>query len=300
VRKISALLVLALIFLLLLPLGACNRENYFKLYGLDRDSLLYKITPREDEAFALHYVDLLRRSRFDEIEERLAPSVNNAQTRDLLIRLHSFFPATEAASIKTVSTAFARGDGGSTSSITLEYEFEPQVIHTNEVPGVTPRIWLLAQIVIQRRNGTKTIRGLTVFPIPKSFEEANEFTLEGAGISQYAGLSLALGVAGFTLYALVLCICSKIGKKKWIWLIPVLVGLLRVTVNWTSGQWTCTPLAVQIPPVNVAVEPYGPWKIIIFAPIGAIAFLLYRRSLPKAIATLSPEQSPSLDQLANT
>jgi hypothetical protein len=45
----------------------------------------------------------------------------------------------------------------------------------------------------------------------------------------------------------------------------------------------------------VAVEAYGPWQIIIYAPVGAIAFLLYRRRLPKAITNLSLAQPPTLD-----
>jgi hypothetical protein len=119
------------------------------------------------------------------------------------------------------------------------------------------------------------------------------------GLSQYAGLSLALGVAVTALYALALRIRSKIGKQKWIWLIPMLVGLLRVAVNRTSSQWMFTPLAIQIPPVHVAVEAYGPWQIILHAPVGAIAFLLYCRRLPKAITNLSLAQPPTLDQPAD-
>jgi hypothetical protein len=210
VRKGSVVLpALALILRLLLPLVGCNRESYFKLFGYDRNSLLCKFTPREDEAFALHYVDLLRRSRFDEIEDWLDPTVKNGQTRDVLTRMQSVFPAAEPASIKTVSTAFVRHKRGSTSSITLEYEFEPQVIQTSEGTRVAPRAWLLTQVVIQRGEDAKTIRGITVFPISKSYEETNEFTFGDKRISQYAGVSLAVSVAAFTLYVLVLCVQDR-------------------------------------------------------------------------------------------
>ena len=300
--KVSAVLLSpVLIVLLLVPLVGCNRESVFKLYGYDRDSLLYKFTPLEDKAFAQHYVDLLRRDRFDEIEDQLDSSVKTAEIRDTLTRMHGLFPRSEPASIRTVSTAFVRRrNGDSTSSITLEYEFAPQVTQTTESIGVTPRIWLLAQVVIRMSEGAKTIRGITVFPIPKSYEEMNEFTLRGRGISQYAGLSLAVGVAAFTLYAVVLCIRSKIGRKKWIWLIPVLVGLLRFTLNWTSGQWTLTPLAINVPPVVARAEPYGPWSIDIYAPVGAIAFLVFRKKRMEAIATSSPAEPPTLEQLTGT
>jgi hypothetical protein len=294
VKKLSAtLLALAVIVFLLLPLAGCNRENYFKLYGYDRDDLLYKTMPREDEAFAQHAVDLLRQGRFDQVEDQLDPSIRNTQIRDTLTRMHDVFPSAQPASIKTVEAGSVRGRNGSTTHITLEYEFGPQIMPTSGRTELVPRSWRLAQVVIQRSDGAKTVRGLAVTPTSKSYEEMNEFTLADKGISQYAGLSLALGVAGITLYALVLCIRSKIGKKRWIWLIPMLFGLLRVTVNWTSGQWTFTPLAFQIPPVNVAVEAYGPWQIITYAPVAAITFLFYCRRLPKT-------QPPTLDQPADT
>ena len=299
-RKVSIPLLSALIFFLLSPLVGCDRESYFKLYGYTRDDLLYGTTPREDEAFALHSVDLLRQGRFDQVEDQLDPSIRNAQIRDGLTRMHDMFPSAQPASIKAVEAGTVRGRNGFTTNITLEYEFAPQIMPTSGRTELEPRSWLLAQVVILRSDGARTIRGLAVTPTSKSFEEMNEFTLADKGTSQYAGLSLALGVAGITLYALVLCIRSKIGKKKWIWLIPMLVGLLRVTVNWTTGHWTFTPLNVQIPPVNVAVAAYGPWQIIICAPVGAITFLLYGRRLPKAITTLSPAQPPTLDQPAHT
>lgn len=301
-RKVStALLASALLFLLLLPFVACNRETYFKLYGFNRDDLLYKTMPREDEVFALHSVDLLRQGRFDQLEDQLDPSIRNAQIRDALTGMHDVFPSGQPASIKTVEAGSVRSRNGFTTHITLEYEFAPQIMPTSGRTELIPRSWRLAQVVILRSDGARTIRGLAVTPTSKSFEEMNEFALADKGISQYAGLLLALGVAWITLYALVLCIRSKIGKKKWFWLIPMLVGLLRVTVNWTTGQWTFTPLAVQIPPVNVSVYPYGPWQIFIYAPVGAITFLLlYRRRLRKAITTLPFAQAPTLDQPAET
>ncbi len=298
-RKVSAAL-LTLIFFLLLPLVGCDRESYFKLYGHTRDDLLYGTMPREDEVFALHSVDLLRQGRLDQLEDQLDPSISDAQIHDELARMHDMFPSAQPATIKTMEAGTVRGRDGFITHITLEYEFAPQMMPTSGRAELEPRSWLLAQVVIRRSGGARSIRGLAVTPTSKSFEEMNEFTLADKGISQYAGLSLALVVAGITLYAFVLCIRSKIGKKKWFWLLPMLVGLLRVTVNWTTGHWSFTPLHIQVPPVNVAVAAYGPWQIIICAPVGAIAFLLYRRRLPKAISTLSLPQRPTLDKPVDT
>lgn len=299
-RRISIALLSALILFLLLPLVGCDRESYFKLYGYTRDDLLYGTMPREDEVFALHSVDLLRQGRLDQLEDQLDPSIRNAQIRDELARMHDMFPSAQPASIKTMEAGTVRGRNDFTTHITLEYEFAPQIMPMSGRTELEPRSWLLARVVILRSDGARTIRGLAVTPTSRSFEEMNEFSLADKGVSQYAGLSLALVVVGITLYAFVLCIRSKIGKKKWFWLLAMLVGVLRVTVNWTTGQWTFTPLHVQFPPVNVAVAAYGPWQIIICAPVGAITFLLYCRRLPKASSTLSPPHRPTLDKPVDT
>ncbi len=268
---------LCCLLLLIVSLSGCTRDTYLKLFGYDRASLLKKFTPQDDESLAIQYVDLLRQRRFDQIEERLDPSIKNAETRDALNGMWGIIPAGEPSSVKTVDSRVVYGKDGSTTSITLEYEFAPRATPTSGSTELVPRSWFLAQVVVETRGGVKTISGFHVMPIPKSFEEANEFSLLDKGISQYAGLCLAVGVSVFTLYVFVLCIRTKTGRQKWLWLVPILIGVFRVTVNWTSGQWSFTPLAIQAPPVITLCSPYGPCMIQITIPLGAIVFLLLRR-----------------------
>jgi len=186
------------------------------------------------------------------------------------------FPS-KPISVKTVEASTIRSPDSRTTSITVEYEFA--------------RSWLLAQVVIRSEDGRKTITGFSVNPTAESVEVMNEFTLDDKGVSQYAGLFLALWVATLTLYAFVLCIRMKIGKKKWVWLAAILVGVGRLTVNWTTGEWLFTPLALNTPlPVSATCSAYGPWMLHIFSPIGAIAFLRIRKGL--ASETLPPSIVP--------
>ncbi len=277
---------------LALPLGGCNRDNYLRLFGYDRAALLKKYTPQDDEILAIHYVDLLRQSQFEQIEDRLDPSIKNPETRDTLTGMSDTIPTGEPTSIKTVDSRVIYGRDSSTSCITLEYEFAPQAIPINgsaELSGV----WLIAQVVIQTKGGVKSITGLHVSPSSRSFEEINEFTLANKGISQYAALCLAIGAAGFSVYAFVLCIRTRMGKKKWFWLVLILVGIFRFNVNWTTGEWSFTPLTVQVPPVMTACSLYGACTLQIMVPLGAIAFLLLRKNLRSRVAS-SPLQAPAL------
>lgn len=267
------------VVLLCLPIAGCNRDSWLKHFGYDRASLLKTYTPRDDEALALHSVDLLFQDRYDEIENRLDPSIRNGDTHEHLVEMSHLFPS-KPISVKTVEARIIRNRDSRTTSITVEYEFAGS--------------WLLAQVVIRTKDGVKTITGFSVNPTAEPVEVMNEFTLDDKGFSQYAGLLLALSVAALTLYAFVLCVRMKIGGKKWVWLLAILVGVCRITVNWTTGVWLFTPLALHVPPVTISCTAYGPWILQVFSPVGAIAFLRLRRGLASEVMplTIVPDAGP--------
>jgi hypothetical protein len=268
------------VLLLCLPVAGCSRDGWLKLYGYDRASLLKKNMTQEDETLARDCVNLLFQDRFDEIEARLDPSVKNADTHEKLAEMSTFFPS-EPISVKTVEAGVVHGRDSSTTTITLEYQFQ--------------RSWLLAHIVIRTKDGLRTITAFRITPTAEPLEVMNEFTLDDKGFSQYAGLLLALSVTALTLYAFALCIRMKIGRKKWVWLLAILAGVCRLTVNWTTGEWFFTPLAFLIPPVTISCTAYGPWMLQIFSPVGAIAFLRLRKGLASEATPLTvvPEGGPA-------
>jgi hypothetical protein len=269
--------------LLLLSLVDCDRDSYLRLFGYDRVGLMKRMTPPDDEVLAVRYAELLRQRRFEEIEEHLDPDIKNGEIRDTLGGMSQMFPTREPASMKTVDMSIIRTGDSSITSITVEYEFAPATMTTSGRADLLPRSWLLAQVVTRTRDGVKTIGGLHVMPISKPVEVSNEFTLLDKGSSQYAGLGLAIVISVFSLYVAVLCVQTKMGKTKWIWLIPIVVGACRLTVNWTTGQWSFSPLTFQVPPVMMFCTPYGPWLVHITAPLGAFAFLLLRKRLSSRV-----------------
>ena len=269
------------LLLLVLSLGSCDRNSYLRPFGYDRASLLKRYTPQDDETLAIDCVDLLQQGRYDEIEKRLDPSMKNSKTRETLVEMASFFPS-NPISTRTVDASVARSRDSSSTSITLEYEFA--------------RSWLLAQVIIQTRDGVKTVSGFHVTPIAESVEVMNDFTFADKGISQYAGLVLAIFVSIFALYEFVLCIRAMMGREKWFWAILILIGAgCRLTLNWTTGQWFFTPLSIQVPPITMFSTPYGPWMVHMTAPLGAIAFLVRRKSLAAKVPS-PPIQSPTIAQ----
>lgn len=272
------------VLLFCLPIVGCSRDGWLKFYGYDRDRLLKKNMPREDEALARDCVEMLRQNRFDEIEARLDPSIRNADTHATLAEMSSYFWS-RPTSVKTVEAGAARSRDSSTTNITLEYQFQQGFRQS----------WLLAHLAIRNKAGVKTITTFRVTPTSESFEVMNEFTFADKGLSQFTGLLLALSVAALTLYAFVLCVRMEMGTKKLAWLLAIVVGVCRVTVNWTTGQWLFTPLALQVPPVTASCTAYGPWMLHIFSPLGAIAFLRLRKTLALGALplTIVPDAEPA-------
>ncbi len=271
---------LCCVLLSCLPVVGCSRDDWLKFYGYDRASLLKKNMPQEDETFARDCVDLLWQDRLDEVEARLDPIARNADAHEKLAEMRSFFPS-KPISVKPVEAGVVRGHDFSTTSITLEYQFQQS--------------WLLAHVVIRRKAGVRTITAFRITPTAEPFEVMNEFTFDDKGLSQYAGLLLTLFVAALTSYAFVLCVRMKIGGNKLVWLLAILVGVCRLTVNWTTGEWFFTPLSFNIPPLTVSFSAYGPWMLKIFSPVGAIAFLRLRKRLASEATplTIVPQARPA-------
>lgn len=232
--------------------------------GCTRAQLVKFVVPKEDELFARRYVDLVRQNDFDQVEKQLDPSIVSSDVKDKLSALARVFPAATPGSIKVVAYTFRRGRSSSTDWLTLEYEFPGQ--------------WLLVDVAIQKTSGGLKILGVAVRPIADSLEHANQFGLSGKTAAQYAVLGLAVAAPLFSFYVFVVCLRTKPLKFKWIWAIFVLAGVGKLGVNWTTGTLGFTPVAINIPCGGAAaIGFYGPWIVSIYAPLGAILFLLKRK-----------------------
>lgn len=249
------------------------------LLGCNQAALMKRFASPEDEANAKKYIDLLQQRRFEQIERELDPSLVDSNTQDTLARMAAMIPAEGPKSIKVVGAHVFRGPDVSRTNITLEYEF--------------PSKWVLAELTTQKKEGSSTLVGFHVTPIADSLENLNKFNLVGKGKVQYFVLILAILSTLFSLYALVLCIRTKNVKNKWLWVIFVLVGVGKLTVNWTTGEWGFQTLAFQISCGIASAQLYGPWMVAVSLPLGAIVFLLRRQGSEPNQASVLPPSAPS-------
>lgn len=238
--------------------------------GCSQESLLKRFAVPEDEAKAKQYIDDLRNGRFDEIESVADPSIRSPNLHELLMRMADLIPDREPDSVKLVGVQTMHGSNGVTKNITLEYDFA--------------RKWFLINVATREEAGRVTVVGLNVYPQAAQLAEQNKFGLKGKTLLQYAILTLAVTLPLLTLYALVACLRTKLSGRKWPWVLFILLGIGKLAVNWTTGEWQIAPLSIQLFSASAAAAPYGPWIVAVSFPVGALVFLLKRRSLAASSA----------------
>jgi hypothetical protein len=250
------------------------------LFGCSEAGLVHRFTPPEEESIARNDIDLLIQGKFPEIESRSDSAIVGPDAEGRLANMSAMFPGGSPRSAKVVGVEVYKGERSSRTNLTFEYEY--------------PSKWLLVNIDLQKKGTATTIAWLHVEPMPESLESANRFTLVGKSAAQYSILFAAVALFLFSLYVLVLCVRARNVRRKWLWIIFILVGVGKQTVNWTSGELRFTPLAMSIPCASATAPPYGPWTVGVYLPLGAILFLRERRKkLNQDLTVPSPPPAPS-------
>jgi hypothetical protein len=194
-------------------LVACNQEE-----------MLQKFASPEEQAVAKKYIDQLRNRDFGEIEKAADPSIAGASLEDALKTMADLIPADPPVSVQLVGAhRMSSTSSGTVVNLTFEYRFHDRFV--------------LANVATKIINGVTSIVGFDVQPESGSLESRNLFTLGGKNALQYGVLTLAVGVAIFTLCVLVVCIRTKLKRRKWLWVLFILFGFGKLSVNWATGQW---------------------------------------------------------------
>jgi hypothetical protein len=132
----------------------------------------------------------------------------------------------------------------------------------------------------EKKGGQFTIVGMHVTELEGSLETLNAFTFEGKGITHFVVLALAIAFPALTLVALYFCVRERNLKRKWLWVLMIIFGVIQFTLDWTTGAWTLKPIAVVLFSVGAFKLHYGPLMLSIALPAGAIAYFLRRRNSP--------------------
>lgn len=209
---------------------------------------------------------LLADNQFDEIESHLHPSVNNPKTKSQLRKVAEYFPSTSPIEVKAIGSNTYTNEETWKGIFTFQYEY--------------PNSWLAASVTLQRENNSQPkIVGINVRSLEGDLEQLHKFELIGKSLAHYIILLGAIAIPAFIVFAFVLCIRTPISKRKWLWTIFILIGFVQVSLNWTTGTINLHPLSFQLLGAGFSkASPYAPVVLLVAIPIGAIVFIIRRKS----------------------
>ncbi len=223
------------------------------------------LVPKEEMAFAKHYLNEIRIKNFDYVKKHLDAELINKVSDAKLEEISDYFREGKLLTTELIGSQVNTFETTWQGNFTFEYEFES---------GRS-----LANVVMKRVNDKTTIIGFNVYQTAASQKEIHKFELSGKSFYHYVVLVLACIVPIFILFTLVICIKTPIPKRKWLWVIFVLGGIGSVSLNWTNGAYAFKILEYQLFGAGaVAASEYAALIISAGFPLGAIFFWYKKKS----------------------
>lgn len=249
------------------------------LVGCDQKALLEKFVPKDDDAFARHFLDVIRAGDYAAAEQMLDVKIRGDAAmpglRELngLLANHGEPLSVEIVGVNVFSNT---SNEGTTRTTNLTYQIQ------------FPDSWAAGLVTVGHPEGAMSIVTARFDPVPASLETMNHFSFAGKTPLHYLVFAAAIAVPVFILTALVICIRSRI-RRKWLWILFILVGFGQFQLNWATGQTAFQPLSILLCGASSTRSGlYAPWVLAVAIPVGAIVFLACRRRLLANNSTTPP------------
>jgi hypothetical protein len=246
--------------------------------GCSERNWLQKFIPEADDKLARQFIDAVIHEQSSEAVALLAPKIQGPASRKGIEQLIMLFRAGAIESIEVIGAYRQAGlaAGKTTLSVQLTYQ-----LHLSTG-------WFAGTVVVVDSESGRRIISARFDPIADSLERQNRLALAGKSYAHYAFLFLAVLIPTFCIATLVICARSKI-RRKWAWIMFIVVGFATIRLNWTTGEIASQVLSFQLFGAS-ALRPsmYAPWIIGISVPIGAIVFLFKRKELIAKAAQIAP------------
>ncbi len=243
------------------------------------------LIPGEESEFARQRLEEVRARDFDYVKSHLDSTMLVPNIDEKLNGLADLFPEGELVSTEIIGSSVYIEGSTWIGNFTFEYQFEVG--------------WAVANFALKRDNGKTTVVGLNVHRTEASQRELTAFSLTNKSFVHYIVLLIAVVVPVFIVVTLFFCIKTPIPKRKWLWVLLVLLGFGAISINWTTGEYAMRLLSANLLGASAfAAGPHAPWVITAAFPLGAILFWIKRRrfiELAQAEKSMEPIADPPTD-----
>ncbi len=250
-------------------MAGCNAQQAFDA-----------MAPQEEAAQARQVIAQLAARDFASVQAHLDPTLQTSATAAQLAEIANHIPAGTPKHVRLIGFNTVQKKTDVQYSFAYEYEWDDQ--------------WMVAQVMFYRKAGQLLIAGVHVNPVAQSERAVHAFSLAGKGPLHLLMLGLSVLVPLFILTTLVICYRTPVPKRKALWYLFIAVGLVQFTLNWTSGAINVQLLAFLVLGAGfMQGSAYTPLLLSVALPVGAVVFLLKRRSWLAAPASAAVQDVPA-------
>lgn len=259
------------------------------LSGCDQRELMRKMTPTEDYMLARAFVAQVVTGDMASAEKALSAEIKADDVLKGLEGMTALFKHGDIKSFEVVGLFFRAGFGGNQSGKSTQMTVQME-LSTG---------WFVGTVVTTVEGATRKIAGANFESIPDSLEKLNALNLLQKPLWAMLFLLIVIAVPLFSLYALVLCIRTKL-TRKWPWILFILLGVMTLHLNWSNGEMNFQLLGVQLLGASCFRSGLvGPWIFGVSFPLGAVLFLIKRRRLmAQSVGEASTESATSAGEMA--
>ncbi len=221
-----------------------------------------RLDPRSDAASQAVF-DQLKGRQFAAIEARLPPLRRTAVTDARLQAQAALIPDQPPRAVKLVGFETTNDAGGARrTSTTREYIYSDRLLLVSTVIGEAP-------------GRPVAVLGFDLRAFPAAAMAVGRFSLTGKSSMQYFLLGLAAAIPLLVVAALIALARDPRARWKWLWTPFIMIGLARLSVDWSTGAMLFTPFTLT--PLGAAVGrgplDISPWVVSVSLPLGALIYL---------------------------
>jgi hypothetical protein len=109
-----------------------------------------------------------------------------------------------------------------------------------------------------------------------SLAEIHSFSFAKREFAHYLFIAFAILVPLFIITTLAFAIRTRL-SRKWLWIVAILFGFVKFTINWTTGQLGFQMIGFQLLGAGLSRQGLvGPWTLSFTIPVMAIYFWIKR------------------------
>lgn len=219
------------------------------------------MVPQNVDKFATDFIEDVKQMKIEECMSKVIPEMNTQPGREYLTNTYRNIQSIQIDSIRIINArvqTLMEDNGFTKYSVDYEYFIKDKYLYFN--------------VEVREVNGKLLISGFDGRILETSLTEIHSFTLDNKGFTHYLFIAFAIIVPLFIVVTLIFAIRTNL-TKKWLWIIGILFGFVKFTINWTTGQVGFQIINFQLLGAGFTKQGLvAPWTLSFTIPIVAIYF----------------------------